>query len=336
MNYKDYLYPLARAGKVSIEEYERRIQQKDALNWGIPEIDRRVVPAMPGDLISIVARPGHAKTTLSIFLALQFSKIIREEKDIIVYATWETLVEEFVGILTAPESGFTIEDIARGNADILKIKRAIVKVLGNNIVIFGSSMENRDDFEDPSLLDLDLALVELRKQGFTIKGIVIDYIQAIPSLQKKIAGSESSRVSLVSENVFYAKRIARKHGCPTFIDVQARREVDEYGPPKFPALHDCQWSSVVEQASDKVFGLTMPAKYWEDDQKGMEIKGWTYKVKETTLCLKMLKQRFGPSASAQDMWVLELDHAKLTVFPQKPQGKSQKPLDPDDIRSALS
>lgn len=314
-DFRGYVYPPARAAKVAIEEFERRNAGKDALDWGIAAMDKRIVPAVPGDLITILGRPGMGKTLTMIHLAKRFSGLLQGEKDVVVYATWETLVEEFVGILSSSQSGYSLEDIARGRADLVQIKKALVSILGNGIVIFGQSMENRNNLETPTLLELDQALTYLREEGYNIRAVLIDYAQAIPGLGKRFSDTESSKTIAISENIVFCKTLGKKHGTPVFLGAQARRDVDDYGGVKFPQMHDGQWTSTLEQASDKIFSITMPAKYM---RVGDEIKirtkesSWIYRVGEMTFGIKMLKQRFGPVGSA-DTWILLFDPKNLVV-----------------------
>lgn len=284
------------------------------------------MPAVPGDLITILGRPGMGKTLTMIHLAKRFSTLLKDEKDVVVYATWETLVEEFVGILSSSKSGYSLEDIARGRADLNQIKKALVSILGNGIVVFGQSMENRNNFDPPGLVELDQALTYLKEEGYNIRAVLIDYAQAIPGLGKRFAESESSKTIAISENINYCKMLGKKHGTPVFLGAQARRDVDEYAGVKFPQMHDGQWTSVLEQASDKIFSITMPVKYMKMGDM-IKVGGWIYTVNDMTFGIKMLKQRFGP-VSNSDTWILMFDPKNLVINEHPTDGEE---YDDEDI-----
>lgn len=326
-DFKGYVYPPARATKVAVEEFDRRIKRKDAFDWGIAEMDRRIVPAVPGDLITILGRPGMGKTLLLIHLAKRFSGLIKDPKDVVVYATWETLVEEFVGILSSGVSGFSLENIARGQADITIIKKSLVSVLGTGIIVFGQSMENRENLDPPTLNELDAALAYLKGEGYNVRALLIDYAQAIPGLKERYSNNEPNKILSVSENVFFCKTLGKKYGVPVILGVQAKREVDNYTGLKFPTLNDGQWTAVIEQASDKIFGITMPAKYMKPGIDLVKLKGWVYEVDEMTFGIKMLKQRFGP-VNSSDTWLLLLNPIHLTVEEHPTNGED---FEDDDV-----
>jgi len=318
--YKDFIYPPARAVTVSVQEFNRRIKAQSPLLWGIPEIDSRIIPAIPGDLITILGRPGMGKTLVSIFLAKQFSESLTEKNEVIVYATWETMVEEFAGIFSGPVSKYSLEDIGRGTASIKTIEAALLSVLENKIVLFGRSMENRNNPDMPNLYDLDQALLWLREEGISVKALIVDYLQLIPPIHKDIRiGDNGGMVATVSENLRQLKWLGQKHGTPIWCDAQASREVDSYSGLKFPRMHNGQWTSVIEQASDKVLSLTMPGKYIAEDAD-IDLNGYSYNINPMTLGIQLFKQRFGP-VDAKDIWLTMLDPINLTITLQQPNGR---------------
>jgi len=306
-----YIHMPPRAITVSVDEYERRISSPRSLTWGMEKIDDRVIPPMPGDLISILGRPGMGKTTIMVFLAKRFSgianqKLLNVERPLFIYATWETMVEEFMGVFSAQSSGFTLEDIGRGNADLAKIKRAMVHSMGLSVAVFGRSMPDaRTSIPTPTLFNLSDAIKILNDMGHTVVGVFIDYLQQIPGLHYNDRRDDRSARS--SENLAYIKEVGIATGTFMIVGCQARREVDDYGGLKFPQLSDGQWTSTIEQASDKVFSITIPVKYLPEGTE-ITIGRWEYAVTDSMMGIRMLKQRFGP-ASDNDVWLLDLNMA---------------------------
>ena len=297
MSHQEFLHPPARAIRASLEEFSRRAKT-GGVEWGCPQMDARLVPMMGGDLVAILARPGHGKTTLAMYLAREVAG--KDPRGIVVYATWETLVEEFVGVLCGPSSGHSLEDIARGTANLLEVRKAVIAHLTTGISIFGRSMENIRDGV-PSLDDLHSGLCDMEDDNKPPKLVIVDYLQRLP-------GVADTRVA-VADNLEKCKNLALRHAVPFVVLVQARREVDDVSGIKLPSLRDGQWSSNVEQTSDKVIGITRPGMY---SAPGTEIRvaSSTYLTDEKVLCMRVLKQRWG---KAGNTLVLSFDPVTLSL-----------------------
>lgn len=320
--HRNFLYPPARAITVALEVYEERQQNKRLLTFGVDKIDARVNPPVPGDLVIVEGRPGMGKTLALIYLAKHASQSLSAQnappKEVVLYVTWETRVEEFVGLISAGLSGYSLSDIGRGKADLVKVKHAAAHLLGERIVVVGRSKYNADD-GDFNLLDLEEIIRELVQDGFTIAAVFVDYLQEIPPMQPIRTLNESSKMLYVSENLRYCKKLGMVYGARMYIAVQARREVDNQEGLQWPGLNDGQWTSAVEQVADKVFALTIPIKYFKEGSVLKNLNGYNYTVKPSTLCLRMLKQRWGVSDS-NDMWVLTFNPVMLTLTEQQPAG----------------
>lgn len=329
----DFIYLPTRATSVAVREVERRRTAKYRLDWGIPEIDARWVPPVPGEMICMMGLPGHAKTTTMIALARRWANQVRVRKDkhgrapLIIYATWETTIEEFALVFTAKDSGETLESIGRGLADQKRIERALVEMLATNVALIGSSGETRRNMRAqprnrspmPTITDLDLCLQRLIEQEFEIAAVFVDYLQRIPS--EKGWGSHNDRTQIVSENTSRLKDLAIVCDIPIVCGVQARREVGAYKGLKVPGPQDAQHSSSIEQDCDKLLSFSRPAKFMEigDEFDGNEFK---YKVEPGTMVVQLLKQRWGPQELG-DVWVLDYDFAKATMVPQRIIGEAE-------------
>lgn len=294
-------------------------QRKDApgSSWGIPRIDRVVVPERPGELICIMGRPGDGKSSLLAYRARREAQLIREnprrEKDVVVYVTWENSVEELVTMLAASRDT-SASDIAWGRADMDAVKRQSVKMAGSPIWFIGHGIGRAHVSEDhrktPRMTpDVVFDAIEAMKAswGVNVSLMLFDYLQLIP-----IAG-RSRRVEVVTEVPVRIKELAMRVGCPAIAAVQARREVDDYDI-KLPRRRDAQWASAITQTADKLFGLWRP---WntESDRASqdkiytmpngarairgayVDVWGQQYQISETLLLMQMLKQR-GDSSRA--------------------------------------
>lgn len=327
----DFVFLPPRATVVTVEEVERRTHNPYQFTWGIPEIDKRMIPPVAGDMISILARQGMGKTTTMISLARRWAEQCRKmnptKPPLIAFCTWETTVEEFVSVATAHDSGQTLEMIGRGQADLGRIKGALVKMLGNNLVIIGRSASQRrikgtaselDRALMPTLPDVNQAFAMLLDQGFEIAAAFFDYLQAIPDKKRNF---DRDRTPLITENTFMVKEMAVAQGFVATVGVQSDRRVDKYEGLRLPQPSDSQWASAIEQTTDKLFSQTIPAKYTPVGDE-IHLNGWRYPCAEKSLAVQMVKQRFGPYAQ-EDIWMVEADFATATYKPHPVLGEVQ-------------
>lgn len=284
----EHLFLPSRAGRFALDEFKNRAKVGAKVTWGVPVLDDILIPMVPGDLVSIVGRPSNGKTTAQVHLTKQANRIFTKEGGTryVVYATWETLVEEFVAVNTAAASGFTLEDIGRGRADISKLAGSIARNIKERTAVFGRSMKTRGRIH--TLDDLNVALDWMSGNGTPCGLLIVDYLQRIPGRP----GQERSQA--VSENLERIKDMAIMHKTPVVCAIQAKRDVDDYSGLRMPSMGDGQWSSNIEQTSDKVLGVTRPSLYMEDGTV-IEKDGIDYVVNPTTFALGVLKQRWGPA-----------------------------------------
>lgn len=318
------MFPPDRAVAATMAEVDRRINIVSELNWGVPEIDARMNPLLPNDVMVLLARPGMGKTTSAIYLAKWWANNVRKnivngKPQVVVYFTVETLVEQFMMVFTSAESGQSLASIGRGTADRAKVQKSLIATIGKNLIIVGKS-QNEGDNEGvfhPSMYDLGDILKELRDQGFSIACVIVDYIQFVGDRTNHFPTGDR-RMGAIEDNLSMAKTLGQAHKTAFLVCAQAGRQVDEYGGLKFPRLDDGQWTSLLEQIADKVFSLTLPGKYMEEGLL-VEINGVKYAINENTLALKMVKQRFG-ACSKNDVWLLNADLATAKMEIQQPTG----------------
>jgi replicative DNA helicase len=308
-----FLHSPARALSIAMTEFERRKNALHRLGWGVDNVDNYLIPMQDGDLVSLLGRPGHSKTTAMIHLAKQASNAIHALQDqgtgfnrIVVYATWETLVEEFIGLLSAQASGQTLEDIARGRADLEKIRDVAVANISNRIYVIGRS-RLQPSYVPITLEIVDYILRDLREQGKEPMLVLLDYLQRIPSSYPSL---QAKKNMTVEDNVGRAKNLGLNHFCPTVMGVQASRDTDDGKGLKFPSMNMAQWSSSIEQDTDKLLAITRPILYMEEGTEIEASESLTIPVTPTLLCMKVLKQRWG---KAGKIFYLFFDPATITL-----------------------
>ena len=269
-------------------QWAEDIQRDPGVQFGIPAIDKVVVPMRPGNLTCVLARPGHAKTSLLVYLArLEAQRILErgtEDHEIVVYTTWEQTSEELTTMLMTDKS-VTYSDVVWGRADVEEIKRRAVKGARNPIWIIGHGI-SRAGLNMPRMSpDLVLSAIETIEQDHGRKPtlLLFDYLQLIPTRVAK------ERVQQVTEMPILLKELSNRIGVPAAAAVQASRDVDTR-KIQIPEMSDAQWASSIEQTADKVFGLWRPIKSFEETDT-VEVGNKTYPVTENLLVIRLLKQR---------------------------------------------
>lgn len=302
-----YLHFPSRAGAAATEEFTRRQAEQVRFDWGVPILDQYLTPMMRGDLVTLVGRPGHGKTSLMIAAIKRASELLRQERNDVkryaVYVTWETLVEEFVAIRLSGASGQTLESIGRGTADLLALEKAIAMSVADRIVVVGRSMATTGPM--PNLLDVEACLRTMVENGTPPAILGFDYLQRIPGRPGQ------DRTQTVPENLEMIKDLALSFSVPALVAVQAKRDVDEYKGLQVPSLSDGQWTSNIEQTSDKVIGTTLPAKYLEKGRV-IEVGSEKYEVNSRLMAIKVNKQRW---SDAGDVLMLDFDPRTLNFGP---------------------
>ena len=288
--------------------------------WGIPAIDKVVIPQRPGELVCIIGRPGDGKSSLLAYRARREAKLIADDEtrknDVVVYVTWESSVEELVTFMVAGD-GMSVSDIAWGRADMDIVKRRSMQMSGMPLWFIGDglsrSIVSGDGRRIPRMTpDVVFSAIEAMKDdwGVNISLMCFDYLQLVP-----IEGGYHSRVETVTEIPIRIKELAKRVGCQAFAAVQARREVDDRDV-KIAGARDAQWASSIEQTVDKGFSIWRPwrteARMIDDPSKiatapngvrsirggFVNVWGRPFQISETLLLMEMWKQR-GDTGQAQ-------------------------------------
>lgn len=289
-------------------QWAEAAQGSPGIPFGAPCVDRHMIPMRPGELISILGRPGHAKTSILAYLARQEARRIIERgainQEAVVYTTWEQSSEELTSFFMANED-YSVADVAWGRVDLDALKRRAVKGLGNPIWVIGHGIGRAGQKTPRMTPDVVLAAIESMEEDFGIKPtlMLFDYLQLIPIPHAR------ERVQQVTEVPIRIKELALRIGAPAVAGVQARREVDDRAE-KLPQLRDAQWASSIEQTCDKVFSLWRPCQNQDIGSTVTTESGKNYEVTERLLFLRMLKQR---GDQGRFTWALYFDPAYLKL-----------------------
>lgn len=265
-------------------------QSDPGIRFGLPSIDKRVIPMRAGELISFIARPGHGKTSILAYFARSVGKRIMDDPEdnrIVVYVTWEQSSEELTMSFLATDT-YSVSDVAWGRVDLDIIRAEAIKGVHLPVWVIGHGIGRAGEIAVPRMTaDVVLRAIETMEQDHGCRPalMLFDYLQLIPVPHAR------DRIQQVTEIPILIKELALRVGVPAVVGVQARREVDDR-EEKLPELRDAQWASSIEQTSDKVFSLWRPILTETDGAaQYVELGERRIRVTENLLLMRMLKQR---------------------------------------------
>lgn len=274
----------------AVEEMQAEEARAAGVYTGIPSLDNYVLPMRPGDLITVLGRPGNGKTTLILAMLQKEAKKIQEQEsdEIVVYVTWETAVEEQGLISLSAETGINRGKILRGfadEADMVQLRKAAIRRSTTPLWIIGHSIINRKERPGLTLSDVEQALTWIENTAKKkIRVVAFDYLQLIE------AESGDERRLQVGDATQRVKNLGYRYGCPTILGVQAKREVD-YRDFKLPIFSDAYESSVAEHAPDKIFSVWMPKQYGLPDGEPLPLYSHV-ECSDTLMLIGLCKQRW--------------------------------------------
>lgn len=260
------------------------------------------LPVLPGELISVIGRPGNGKTGFMLRWARERAKWLREQaaagnetakNSVSVYVTIEQTVEELRLFHVAAEDRISVSTIANGQLEKTQwdnIKGGLKRLHPVPLWYIGRSMKRRRDKIETSAGNIFAALESIEKwQGDkleqSVDSIFIDYLQKF----RPTKDDGNDFVQFYGGVTNYIKDWAGHLMARTVLGVQAKREVDQRQIP-IPLMDDGQWSSTIEQFSDGIISVVRPSHYKQD---GEEFAGVTVKGKNQML-VSFLKRKLGP------------------------------------------
>jgi len=303
-----FIFTPTEAGTVTEVYLKKRIDavRSGELAAGVPLYIRGIdaegnnddgfLPLVGGELFSILARPGHGKTSFMMRLARRRARDIQEKaatgsqdaaKRVVVYATLEQTVEELSTFHIAAESKISITKMGRGlvtDGQWIEMEGILARRMSSPLwfIGYGGGRKTKARMDLQALED---ALDEIQNwnDGNIIDLVFVDYLQRIPY-------RDESKVIGISNNLDELKRFCLSRGIPAICGVQAGRDVDKRDDPT-PLLEDGQWTSNIEQTSDKVASIVRPCQYKAQGEtfgsEGVIVEG------HNQMCVSVLKQKLG-------------------------------------------
>lgn len=304
----DIIFSPAQVARVGTANIEYRVRNKnEGVPFYVPKVDTDFLPMLPGEMLTIIARPGHLKTATMMRWARQRATFLQTNgilNRVVVYLTYEQHTEELHSFFVAAECGISVDLMARGQLDEAQLEMVRdygVRRAAVPLWFMGHSQERR---KKRPRIDLESVSASLRRienweqdgqRDLKIDMLFVDYLQRIP-----FVGNQESKIIGTDDNLNRLKDIGLAFSCPLVVGVQARREVDKYNP-QIPEMGDGAWCSGIEQISDKIFACVRPIKYVK---KLGDMFGKTIVDNENQMLLVCWKQKMG---DAPKFWWLTFD-----------------------------
>lgn len=259
------------------------------------EKDDGFMPVMPGELISLIARPGHWKTGFKLRWARERAKYLQQQaalgnetaaKSVVVYITLEQKVEELRLFQVAAEKKISMSEVASGRiADWSTVTNGLRQLYSSPIWFIGRSMDRRKQKVQMTDSNVYEALQEIEQwqddnQTQIIDSVFIDYLQKFRPTGDFVEYYSGLMNTLANWAGDFMTRMV--------VGVQAKREVDRRDV-QIPLMDDGQWSSTIEQFSDGVISLVRPCLYPKKEFNGVLIEG------SQQLLISCLKRKLGPA-----------------------------------------
>lgn len=274
---------------------ERRSYVGAGARIGVHDLDNYLLPARPGELITVMGMTSNYKSGLMQYWARHTAgEIVNEKlvKECVVYVTWEQAIEEMVAFDMAFTARLSATDVVQGKVSDEELAR-LRGVIGPRramtpLYLIGHSLSEERKRPRLSLSAVAQAMKMLKSEyGVKPRAIFLDYLQQIDAEE----GDE--RRMQVFHNVGRCKDMALAMGCPVVLGCQANREVyrSESG---MPTVDSGLESSNIEHTSDKMLGVWYPIRKY-DAGKMLDLGNARLKVTENLLIVKVLKQKLGPA-----------------------------------------
>lgn len=288
MKASNLVYSPADVAKLGYDYLQYKRDHKEfAVDFPFRKMRDRVYPLAAGEVMTLIARPGNMKTGLMMAWARQRARIIKPfDNRVVVYATWEQSIEELHSFYVAAEQQISVTDMAKGELseeDFQKVLTASGTRISEPLFFIGHSVMRKSGRQPINTDVLADAVDSIQQDGFVIDSLYADYLQRMAPLNPT-----DPQTVAYSKTMDALKNMALGFGIPMIVGVQASREVEQLEIP-IPEMHHAQWTSNIEQSSDRCLALVRPRRYREEgEQFGSRIvRG------QSQLIISTLKQKLG-------------------------------------------
>lgn len=210
------------------------------MTYGVPKMDGHLLPAEPGDLIIMAARPSVGKSAMAENVADHWARL---DQGPVLYVSLEMRKTKIIDRTISRYSGIGANKVIRGQLDpeeVEVVQAEAARLRDRPIVWLDNGFATSADVRAAA------AKTRLLYEG-KLAGIVVDYLQIL----KDPGESEVQRVTRISRNL---KAIAVENDCPVLALSQFSRRMEQ--ERRDPVLSDLRESGAIEQDADVVIAMT--------------------------------------------------------------------------------
>ena len=247
-----------------------------------------------GDLLMILARTGHGKTSLMLAMAKEMANRIKagllgNKDSIVIFASLEQNVEHIELILAGNEE-LDSTRIIRGDINTDATERYIATRPSLPLWVLGQTRDGFMKGHKELYLEGIIEAVESIVFEYDKRPVVLflDYLQ-VARIRDRPRMSRHDQVMHSGEEL---KRLAMRLNIPVIYGSQARQAVDGYAD-KQPQILDSAWSGEASFVSDACVSAQLLARnFSRESHPEVEIGGQFYENTGKTMIVRVLKQRF--------------------------------------------
>lgn len=263
---KGTIFEAKEAVDTALEVLEHRRKTPVTVKFNVPSVDKLVKGFRPGDLVFLLARPGHGKTSVLEWLCRQTAQALLKanipdwEKKVAYFATWEMDIHELVFDALAHATQISVERLSAGDiSDAENDKVHDMAFLSDAFPMWyiGNSSNSK-------VRPQPLTLPRIRDLIWDIKSnrnihpamMAFDYLQLITP------HTVGDRRNQLIDVTYELKQMAKELGCPIFVAVQAGRGVDNKPWPLPQKADGMECLAADMQLMDAKTGKISSVKDW--------------------------------------------------------------------------
>lgn len=307
-------------GTLSVEYYDY-IGATTGVQWELGSL-KQMLPWRPGTVVGLLARPGHGKTSVAVYKAVETARqIVREgkaDRECVVYVSFDQAVEELEALFMAGDGFSATEYMETTLAREVVVSKAIARA-GLPIWVMGKSSMRRRATPRMTLEVLYAGLAALEKKyKRKPRLIIIDYLQIVP------VERPSERVQQVGEVVVRGGELALDAGCPILFCAQANSD-STTREDKMPTIEDCKWSGALGEEADVILSVQRPWLAFKDHNKRLRLGGVEYEITEDLFLMRNEKQRF---KGAGRLYIMRLqpEYVRLSDMELNDEGRDEETM----------
>ncbi len=269
------------------------LQTAPRVTWEVHSVNNKnsFTPMLPGQITTVIARPGNGKTSTMVYLARRVAERCDFSKgECVIYITWEESIQQMEEKLLATMGGPTPKDIAWGDYNMDEVKKLFIKRVKIPLIILGKNMSHDASVaRGPMYIETVRAIIEKLFYEFKLKPVLIlgDHVHRIPIPKTR------DRKSDLTEAMIDLDELTKDVNVSMVLGVQANRAVDKQTLP-IATLAGAEGASAIEQVSHRMIGLLRPITVTPENGMPLDfvdINSQEYKVDDNLLIMRLLKQR---------------------------------------------